>query len=143
MPEIENSKIVHHILHKLMAISSRKTNEGHAFMTMDELIKKLEIKYDFLKNVEIKDTRYLEMEDSISVMSDINTVKLNEVGNALSDIIKTMNVALGKDAGYYFIKELRSNIGDDYVPTIENMGLDLSLMQLEHEVNELEKKLLH
>ena len=47
--------------------------------------------------------------------------------------------ALGKNAGHFFIKELRNNIETSYTPIIQNMGLDLSLMQLEHEVNELER----
>jgi DNA integrity scanning protein DisA with diadenylate cyclase activity len=141
MPVIEKSEVVKHILQKLIDISSRKTTEGHAILTIEELIKKLEEKYDFLKHVEIKDTRFLELDDSVSVMSDINVIKLNDVGRALSDIIIRMNIALGEDAGHFFIKELRSNIEEAYDPIIKNMGLDLGLMQLEHEVNELEKKL--
>jgi hypothetical protein len=36
---------------------------------------------------------------------------------------------------------LRRNIGDDYSESIEDMGLDLGLLQLEFEVNEITKKL--
>jgi len=141
LPQIENSEVVRHVLQKLIDISSRKTTRGLAVSTMYELIKKLEEKYDFLRHIEIKDTRFIEMDEPVTVMSDINVVKLNNVGEALYDIIKTMNTALGKDAGHFFIKELRNNIGEAYYSTIEDMGLDLGLMQLEYEVNELEKKL--
>jgi len=141
MSSIENSEVVRHVLQKLIDISSRKTTEEHAVSTMYGLIKKLEEKYNFLRHIEIKDTRFLELDDSISVMSDINVVRSNDVGEALYHIIKTMNVALGKDAGHFFIKELRSNIGEVYYSIIEDMGLDLGLMQLEYEVNKLEKNL--
>lgn len=141
MPKIENSEVVRHVLQKLIDISSRKTTKGHAVSTMYELIKKLEEKYDFLRHVEIKDTRFLEMDEPITVMSDIDIVKSDNVGDALYDIIKTLNIALGKDAGHFFIKELRNSIGEVYYSTIEDMGLDLGLMQLEQEVNELENKL--
>ena len=73
--------------------------------------------------------------------SDINVAKLDNVGEALYDIIKMMNIALGKDAGHFFIKELRNSIGEAYYSTIDDMGLDLGIMQLEHEIDELEKKL--
>ena len=141
MASIENSEVVQHILQKLIDISSRKTTEENAVTTMYELIKKLEEKYEFLKHIEVKDTRFLEMDDSISVMSDINVIKLDNVGEALYDIIKTMNLSLGKDAGHYFIKELRNNIEETYHSTLEDMGLDLGLMQLEYEVSRLEKNL--
>ena len=40
--------------------------------------------------------------------------------------------SLGRDAGFYFIKEIAHRIGDDYYTTIrDNMGINLSLMQLE------------
>jgi hypothetical protein len=141
MAELENSKVVGHILKNLINISSRKTTAGFAISTMDDLIKKLTDKYDFLKHIEVKDTRFSESDNAISVMADINKIKSNEIGNALYDIIKTMNVALGKNAGHFFIKELRSNINDFYYARVEDMGLDLGLMQLENEVDDMTKKL--
>jgi len=141
MAEIEKSEVVRHVLQTLINISSRKTTQGHAVFTMSDLIKKLQTKYDFLKNVEIKDTRYVESEQPVSVISEINSVNSDQMGKALHEIIKNMNIALGKDAGHFFIKELRRNIGDEYSLQIENMGLDLGLMQLEDEVSRMTKKL--
>jgi len=141
MPHFENSEVVRHILQTLIRISSRKTTKGDAVSAMDELIKKLQDKYDFLKHVEIKDIRFMETEEPVTVMSDIDGVKSNDVGKALYDIIKTMNSSLGKEAGYFFIKELRNNIREDYYSTIEEMGLDFGVMQLEFEINEITKKL--
>lgn len=141
MPEIENSEVMRHVLQSLIEISGRKTTYGHAVLTMSGLIKKLRTKYDFLKNVEIKDTRYLELDEPVSVISGINTVKLNDVGKALYDIIKTMNSSLGEEAGHFFVKELRNRMGDEYLSTIEEMGLDFGLIQLEVEVEEMTRKL--
>ena len=140
MPEVENSEVVKHVLRTLMDISRRKTTAGHAIFVMDSLMKKLEKKYDFLKNIEIKDTRYMEVYDPVTVMIDIDSVKSHELGEAIRDIIMTMNNDLGKDAGHFFIKEVRNNIEDEYHSTIEEMGVDLGLMQLEFEVNEMERR---
>ena len=141
MSQVDNSEVVRHILQTLIDISSRKTTKVEAISTMFDSIKKLQLKYDFLKHIEIKDTRFLETEDPVTVMSDLNGVNLNEVGKALYDIIKTINKNLGRGAGYFFIKELKSNIGDSYFEKIEEMGLDFGVMQLEFEVNEMTKKL--
>lgn len=141
MPKVENSEVVRHVLETLVDISGRKTTQIQAVSTLNELIKKLGRKYDFLKHIEIKDVRYSEMGDPISVMSDIDEVKSNDIGKALRDIIKMMNINLGKEAGHFFIREFRNRIGDAYTTTMEEMGVDLGLMQLEFEVSEMTKKL--
>ena len=141
MPQLENSDVVKHVLQTLISISSRKTTSGHAILTLYESVNQLKDKYSFLKHVEIKDTTFLELEDPITVLSKIDGVGSEKIGKALHDIITTMNNNLGKDAGYYFIKELKNRMGADYISTIEEMGLDLGLMQLEFEVNVLTKKL--
>ena len=139
LPQIKNSDIVEHVLRTMINISSRKTTEGYAVLTMDTLIKKLGEEYDFLRYVEVKDTRFLEDTSSISVLSDMDSVSPVEIGKALAALIATMNRSLGKNAGHFFIKEIQSNLEDDYYSTIMDMGVDLSLMQLEHEVSEWEK----
>ena len=141
MVDIENSEVVRHILDTLIDISGRKTTKGYAVSTMNILIKRLENKYNFLKNIEINDARFTEMSEPITVMSGINNVKSNELGNAICDIIRTMNNALGKDAGFFFIKEIKDHLQEVYSEKFEDMGLDLGLMQLEHEVRELSKKI--
>lgn len=138
---IENSKIVKKVLTNLLNISGRKTSKEHAVMIMDSLLKKLENRYDFLKHIEIKDTRFLEDEESINVFSDLNTVSGNEVGKAIKDIISMMNNSLGKNAGYFFFKEISKGIDDDYQTTMKDMGVDLGIMQLQREVEEMEKNM--
>lgn len=123
-----------------MEVSKRKTDEGHAVSVMDSLLRKLGDKYNFLKYIEIKDSRFFEDVDSISVMSDVNSVPSLELGKAIHEIITTMNRSLGEDAGHFFIKEVSKGIGDEYYSSIKDMGLDLSLLQLEHEVDEMGKR---
>jgi len=141
LPELDNSDIVKHVIQTLIDISSRKTTKGQALITMSELLSKLKNKYDFLKHIEIKDTRFLEMDEPVTIMTSLDNLKSNELSKALYDIIKTTNKSLGKDAGFFFIKELRKNLGESYALKVEEMGLDLGLMQLEFEINEISKKL--
>ena len=138
----ENSDVIKRILTTLINISGRKTTEGHAVYIMDSLLKKLKETYEFLKFVEVNDTRFIEEGDFITVMSDVDSISSDEIGKAIHDIIFTMNDVMGRDAGHFFVKEISRNIGSEYYSTMSDMGVDLSLMQLEHEVHELEKKIL-
>ena len=143
MAELKNSEIMENLLNILINISGRKTDRGHAIFTLDSVIKKLEVKYDFLKHVKIEDNRYVEYVDPVSVMRDINKINLENMGEALHDIITTMDDSLGDDAGHFFIKEVRNSLNDDFKTSMDEMGVDLSLMQLEREVRSLEKSIMH
>ena len=139
---MENSEILKQILEELIDISSRKTTEAHAVTVMGSLMEKLRKRYNFLEHVDVKDTRFLEDVDSVSVMSEIDKIPPNEIGKAIYSIIYLMYKSLGKDAGHFFIKELSRNIGDSYNTSIKNMGVDLSLMQLESQVTRMERRFL-
>jgi len=139
---IENSEVIKNVLTTLLNISRRKDTGIDIVSIMDSLVKKLEGRYSFLKHVEITDTRFFEAGDSITVMSDLDSVPSNEVGEAIHDIIFSMIKSLGNGAGFYFIKEIGHRIGDDCYTTIrDDMGVNLNLMQLEWDVSRMERRL--
>ena len=130
------------VLKTLISISSRKTDLPYAVMAIEDLIKRLEVKYQFLKLVQINNDVYSEeTNEFISVMSDINTVPSTELGQALHAIIDSMNRQLGDDAGHFFIKEIRNKLSDEYLSVMKGMGVDLGMMQLESEISHLERDL--
>ena len=139
MSNIENSEVMRRVLSTLFHISRRKTTAGYAVFTMDNLLRELEEKFSFLRHVEIKDTRYVEDDDTISVLSEIDNVNPSEFGNALQEIISKMNISLGNNAGHFFIREIQKNLGDEFNTTMKDFGVDLGVMQLESEVHRLEK----
>jgi hypothetical protein len=142
MPVPKKSEIMKNVLRTLITISSRKTDLPYTIMTMEDLIKRLETQYRFLKHIQINDDFYNEQSgDIISVMSDINTVEPTELGKALHSIIDSMNRSLGENAGHFFIKEIRNKLSDEYLTLMRDMGVDLGLMQLESEINRLEREI--
>ena len=142
MPSPEKSDVMKNVLKTLISISSRKTDLPYAVMAIEDLIKRLEVKYQFLKLVQINNDVYSEeTNEFISVMSDINTVPSTELGQALHAIIDSMNRQLGDDAGHFFIKEIRNKLSDEYLSVMKGMGVDLGMMQLESEISHLERDL--
>jgi len=142
MSSPKKSEVIKNVLRTLVSISSRKTDLPFTIMTMEDLIRRLETRYRFLKHIQIKDDFYNEESDNmISVMSDINTVPPNELGKALHSIIDSMNRSLGDNAGHFFIKEIRNKLSDEYITEMRSMGIDLGLMQLESEIYRLEREI--
>ena len=143
MVEVTNSDVMRNVLETLINISGRKTSRGHAINTVDIVMKNLKTKYNFLKNIKIKDDRFIEDQETVSVMSDIDKIDSTNMGQALNDIIKTTYSSLGNSAGHFFIKELQRNTGFDHNSVMKDMGVDLGIMQLEKEINDLSKTITH
>jgi len=142
MSSPEKSDVMKNVLKTLISISSRKTDLPYAVMAMEDLIKRLGEKYQFLKLVQINDDVYTEeTTDFISVMSDINKISPTELGEAIHAIIALTNRQLGENAGHFFIKEIRNTLGDNYLSVMRDMGVDLGMMQLESEISKLEQDL--
>jgi len=136
---LENSELVKILLNILIDISSRKTDRGHAIYTMEGVMEKLKNKYIFLKNVQVTDNRFIENKELIDVSSGIDDIDSTEMGRAINDIITTMHYSLGDKAGHFFIKDLQRNLEDKYSSHIQELGVDLSILQLEKQVKDLEK----
>lgn len=139
---IENSDVLRKLLTILLRIASRRTTEGYAFFIMDSLLKKLQKKYSLLKYINIKDTRFLEDVEAITVFPDVDSISPNEVGTVVRSVILEMHGALGASAGPFFYKEIARNLGSNHRSTMMNMGVDLNLMQLAYEVSKLERRVL-
>ena len=139
MTALDNSDVIKNVLKNLIDISGRKTSRGQAIDTIDTVMRKLENRYIFLKDIKIIDNRYIENEEVIDITRDIDKVRSSDMGKALNDIILTTHYSLGENAGHFFIKELQRNMGGDYNSVMKEMGVDLGLMQLEKEVKDLGK----
>jgi hypothetical protein len=83
----KNSDIVKTVLTKLINIGGRKTDKGYAIKTINHLIKGLEGRYNFMKYIQIKDTRYSEEGDPISIQDNLNQVRPDKMGEAIKDIL--------------------------------------------------------
>jgi len=55
--------------------------------------------------------------------------------------LKKKKISTDKIKKTYKIKEVKDNLQASYSENFEDMGLDLGLIQLEHEVRELGKKI--
>jgi hypothetical protein len=138
----KRSDIMESVLKTLISISSRKTDLPYTIITIEDLIKRLEPQYGFLKHIQINDDFYNEESGGvISIMSEINTVPPTQLGKAIHSIIDLMNRSLGENAGHFFIKEIRNKLSDDDLSVMKDMGVDLGMMQLESEIFRLEREI--
>ena len=131
MVDIKNTEVLGTILKSTLGVISRRTSEPYANMIIDKILNNLSKKYDFLKNVKLEKDRYQEIVNLIDIDDKINNVDFKTIGNAIKDLMISLANLMGKDAGFYFIKEIKEDIPYNYEIKINKAGVDLELIQSE------------
>lgn len=129
MPQLENSELIGTIVRAATFVLSRRTSETFANLVIDNVIKELSEKYSFLKNVKIKGTKYSELSENLVIDSDIKDIESKEVGKATKEFIEKIISVVGKDAGYYFIKEIKEDLPAEYEQSIKEYNIDFDFLQ--------------
>ena len=133
----------------LISITGRRSSETIACAFIKAVLKTLEEKYTFLKDITVKDLTYHEgvRESAIIIKPNFNTIKPDDVGDAIESLIRVLCMDLEEDTGLYFIQELKDRLDDKYVSELKKMGSDLELLRLEqrhlHEQLERKKAIIH
>lgn len=131
MPRFENEEILGCILKSTIDVISRRTSEAYANVVIGNAIRELSEKHSFFRYVEIKDTRHTELFEAVTIASDLNRVEPQKIGKATIEFLEKIIISMGKNAGYYFIKEIKEDLPNDYEKTIKELGIDLDILQLE------------
>jgi len=140
--KLEKSDVIKRLLQSIVDVIGRRSSEDYAIVMVGNTIKKLQEKYGFLRFVQIKNTRYSEIENIVNIDSSINLTESEEIGKVMQEIVGTIVVAMGKNAGFFFIKEVKNKIGPNYEMTIRSMGVDLNFMQFSFEVDKKQTRTL-
>lgn len=139
MPQIENKDILGCILRSTIYVIGRRTSEAYANIFISNAIKELSEKYSFLRFIEIKGTQYTEVIEIVTINSDVNYIESKEIGKATFDFMVKITKSMGKNAGYYFIREIKETLPFDYEIAIKQIGVDLDLLQLQFVTETKEK----
>jgi len=127
---LDSAEVTRQFIETIIEIIGRKTSQEYAAVTIQNLLKKLRMTYPFLREVEIKNTRSVELEGTLIVNDTLNLIPPKEIGRSLKELLTKIMSSLGKNAGYFFIRETREKIGIEYDTfLLKTMDVDLTLMQ--------------
>ena len=141
MPQYGNKELIELMIKSTIGVIGRRTSEAYANVIVGNAVKKLEGKYSFLSNVHIKGTKYTEIFEIISIDEDIEEVEKNKLGTTMKEFLENIILSMGKNAGYYFIKEIKEDLPFSFVESIKEIGVDLDFLQLQFitEIKEFSK----
>ncbi len=128
--QLKKISVFKHVLKALVEVLSNSSTENYAIVMVNNIIRKFEDKFEFLKIIKIDSLQYSENLDGIIVPSEIETVRQSDIGRSIQKIIEGIVKLLGEDAGRYFIDKLKDQLGKAYLLRIEEMGVNLHLIEL-------------
>ena len=132
MPQFENKEIFGSLLRTTINVISRRTSEAYANVVVNNVIEDLSSAYSFLRYVHVLGAQYNnEIFDVVNIDDEINTVELSEIGRASVDFLKKITMSMGKNAGYYFIKEIKEDLPTEHERIIVDLGVDFDFLQME------------
>jgi len=129
MPQFENTDILGRILKATLGVISRRTSDAYANVVIGNAIRKIANKYTFLNSIKIQGTQYIEVYDIVTIEEDINNVEQKKIINAVNEFLESITKSMGKDAGYYFLREIKGSFPYDFEEKIRELGIDLDYLQ--------------
>jgi len=132
MPQPDNTDIVTHFLISTLDVVSRRSSESYAVVAIKTVIDKIREKHLPLEHIQIKSTEYAETIELVKINPGINAFSKDQIGLALKSILEELIKSIGKAADFYFLRELKEEVGSTYEPIIVGLGIDLDFMQFQY-----------
>jgi len=129
LSKMQNSEMLRKIIKAVYITASRRTAPSFAIAVIGAITKTLEQRFDFLKNIYIREEA--GPEDFIMIDNEVNAIEPFIIAKAIENIIQIVYLDLREKAGFYFIKELTRNAGENVISNLKDIGVDLELIQIQ------------
>ena len=129
MPKLQNSDLLKSIIKAIYITASRRTAPSFAIAVIGAITKTLEQRYEFLKNVVFREEGGAE--DFVTIDNKVNSIEPFIIAKAIENIVQVVYLDLREKAGFFFIKELMRNAGENVISNLKDIGVDLELIQIQ------------
>ncbi|KYK20666.1 hypothetical protein AYK21_05765 [Thermoplasmatales archaeon SG8-52-2] len=129
MSKLQNSDLLKSIIKAIYITASRRTAPSFAIAVIGAITKTLEQRFKFLKNVEFKEEGGAV--DFVTIDNRVNSIEPFIVAKAIENIVQIVYLDLREKAGFFFIKELMRNAGENVISNLKDIGVDLELIQIQ------------
>jgi len=140
--EITNTELMKKTLETLYTITTRRTSPKFSQMIINDLLKSLSNKFDFLKGITIKQAHLVEYnKDIVIIQTNLENIQPLVIGKAIESLVRVLSRNMKNDeAVLYFISELKDKIDIKYITKLLDYGVDLDIIQFEQHYLHKQKK---
>ena len=131
---IDIATVVTHIVQILLDILEKEVGRSFSYSTIIKSIEKVSEEHNFLQHIVLRDVRYNQTDEKISVSQDINKIEPFEVGLAIDKLVKLIHKSLEEKGIYTLQEQIRERLRDDYLSILKEIGVNLDVLKMSHEV---------
>lgn len=129
MNEVEKSKAIEEILQLLITVIGRRTSQNFIFETTNNVLRKIQQKYDFFKYIKIEKTISFGQICKINVEDNpiIKQLNIKQISESLNEIIRMTFQLVIQDEIYYNIdlQEVTEEVRGKCKKLVEEFGIYL------------------
>jgi len=129
MKKLQNSELLKSIIKAIYITASRRTAPTFAVAVIGAITKTLEQRYGFLKNIKFNEEG--GSEDFVMVDGKVDSIEPFIIAKSIENIVQVVYLDLREKAGFFFIKELMRNAGENVISNLKDIGVDLELIQIQ------------
>ncbi len=122
---VKNKDIIEKALNSVIVVVGRISSQSYALVVLQTILQKLEQKYPFAKDIQVKTTYYSSSQESIKIREAANKADPKEAGRFINDVMRELMRPFSKteESKQQMINEIKGYIGHDYMIKMQNIGV--------------------
>ncbi|MEM0493443.1 MAG: hypothetical protein QXS02_05785 [Candidatus Thermoplasmatota archaeon] len=132
---IDNITLVNNLIQSIFKTVARRTLNSYALKVLKTTIQHLQDQHPFMGMIMIQDTLYSEGGLNIHINPEFNSIKREEISNAIDTLIRVIHLHLldtaDEDIGLFFITELKDQLSESIINELRNCNVNLEQIQIE------------
>ena len=120
------------VIKTLIEVIGKTRTENDAILMVNEFLRNMENKYEFLKQVQVSQAANKDELYHIMTSSDIDRISEGDARHAIQHLLESIIESLEKDLREEFIQQFKKSLDKKYLSRIEGLGVNLHLIELHH-----------
>jgi hypothetical protein len=122
------------VIKTIIDIISKTGTENYAIFTMNSLLRKIDSKYAFLKNVKVEPAATEGELYRIIIGDNLDTISETDARRAIQQLLEIIIDTLGEKISTEFIQQFTNSLEKKYLLKIEEMGVNFHMIKLHQEM---------
>jgi hypothetical protein len=122
------------VIKTIIDIISKTGTENYTIFTMNSLLRKIDSKYAFLKNVKVEPAATEGELYRIIIGDNLDTISETDARRAIQQLLEIIIDTLGEKISTEFIQQFTNSLEKKYLLKIEEMGVNFHMIKLHQEM---------
>ena len=131
--QLGNSVVFTKVIKAIIDVIGQTSTNNYAIYAMNSFLKKIDTKFDFLKNIKITPLDSDELCD-INIMANLDDLSDTEIRRSIQKLLEEIVRSIGDELEEIFINEFKKSLEKNCLSRIEEIGVNLHMIELRRDL---------